>query len=69
MLQNHVGVAHVSETMFTTEEQTPGLDECQDFVLDLKVASSLPCDKIAIVSTRRPRVVEKLGVTYRCLKN
>lgn len=45
MLQNHVGVAHVSESMFAAEEQTPGLDECQDFVLDLKVASSLPCDK------------------------
>lgn len=45
MLQNHVGVAHISESMFAAEEQTPGLDECQDFVLDLKVASSLPCDK------------------------
>lgn len=41
MLQNHVGVAHVAESMFATEEQSPGLNECQDSVLDLKVASSL----------------------------
>jgi len=41
MLQNHIGIADVSKAVFSFEQLTPGLNQSQDAVLDLKVASSL----------------------------
>lgn len=70
MLQNHVGVAYISESMFAAEEQAPGLDKCQDFVLDLKVATSLQ-RVTKILSARISSVTEKqkMVFTYRSLEN
>lgn len=41
MLQNHVRVANISESMFPAEEESPSLNKSQNAVLDFQVASGL----------------------------
>lgn len=41
MLQNHIRVADISESVFPAEEESPGLNKSQNAVFDFQVASSL----------------------------
>ena len=41
VLEDHVGVADISQSLLSTEETTPGLEQTKDLILDLQIAASL----------------------------